>query len=43
MAEDGNVGDVLTVPGEVVKCKYCDAAPVCQQKNTYILDGTLKL
>jgi len=41
--QDGNVGVVDTVKGMVMKCRYCDAASICQQKDIYILDGTLTL
>lgn len=40
---DGSVGIVVEVPGEVKACKYCDAFSVCTQKDRYIQDGTLKL
>lgn len=35
MAEKGGKGIVITVPGEVKRCGYCDAAPVCKQKLKY--------
>jgi len=38
---DGNVGIVIEVPGQVVACKYCNAFPVCTQKDMYLADGTL--
>jgi hypothetical protein len=43
LAEDGGVGIVIEKPGEVRACKFCPAFPVCQQKNEYLLDGTLVL
>jgi hypothetical protein len=43
LLEDGNVGTVVEVPGEVVACKYCNAFPVCTQKDALIADGSLKL
>ncbi len=43
LAEDGFVGKVVEVKGEVVACKYCNAFAVCKQKDTYIADGSLKL
>lgn len=43
LAEDGYVGKVVEVKGEVVACKYCSAFPVCKQKDVYIADGSLKL
>jgi len=41
LVEDGNVGVVVEVPGEVVACKYCAAFPVCTQKDALIADGSL--
>jgi hypothetical protein len=43
LAEDGYKGSVVEVKGEVVACKYCSALSICKQKNTYILNETLKL
>jgi hypothetical protein len=43
LAEDGNVGVVVTVPGEVVACRFCAAFPICTQKDKYIADGTLNV
>lgn len=43
LADDGHVGKVVEIPGEVVACKFCDAFPVCTQKDGYLADGTLKL
>lgn len=40
---DGNVGVVVEKPGEVVACKYCDAYDICQQKDTLIANGELKI
>jgi hypothetical protein len=34
-AEKGK-GVVITVPGEVKRCSYCDAYDACSQKNRYI-------
>ena len=31
-----NKGVVVTVPGEVKRCSYCDAAPVCKQRLEYV-------
>ena len=36
-------GIVVEKKGEVRACKYCPAAPICQQKNSYVADGSLKL
>lgn len=41
MAEDGNVGSVVEVPGQVTACKYCSAFSVCSQKDTLIASGDL--
>ena len=43
LAEDGHVGKVVKVPGEVTACKYCTAFPICSQKDELIADGSLKL
>lgn len=43
LTKDGNVGVVVEVPGEVVACKFCDAFPICSQKDSLIADGSLKL
>lgn len=42
-SEDGNVGKILEVKGEVTKCKYCSVVLLCEQKDKYIADGSLKL
>lgn len=34
--EKGGKGIVITVPGEVKRCDYCDAAPICKQREKYI-------
>lgn len=36
-------GIVKEFPGEVVACRYCDAFPVCTQKDKYIQSGELKM
>lgn len=41
--DDGNVGVVVTVPGQVVACRYCAAFPVCTQKDQYLADGSLQM
>lgn len=43
LAEDGYIGVVDEVRGKVVRCKYCKAAPICKQKDRYIMNGTLVL
>lgn len=35
LAEKGGRGVVLTVPGEVKRCGYCNAFPICTQKDRY--------
>lgn len=36
-------GIVVKVPGEVVACRYCDAFPVCKQKDKLLSTGELNL
>lgn len=43
LAQDGYVGVVMEVKGEVKACRYCNAFPVCKQKDQYIADGRLSL
>ena len=43
MAEDGNVGIVKEVPGQVTACKYCQAFSICSQKDVLIAAGDLVL
>lgn len=43
MAQDGNVGIVKEVPGQVTACKYCPAFPICKQKDDLIAAGDLIL
>ena len=43
LAEDKHIGKVVEVPGEVVACKYCEAFPICSQKDQLIADGSLKI
>ena len=42
-AEDGNVGKVVEVPGQVTACKYCNAFSLCSQKDALIASGDLQL
>lgn len=35
MAEKGGKGVVIAVPGEVKRCSYCNAFPICTQKDRY--------
>jgi hypothetical protein len=43
LSEDGNVGIVKEVPGQVTACKYCPAFAVCTQKDRLIAAGDLIL
>lgn len=41
--EDGRVGMVKEVPGQVTACKYCSAFSLCKQKDRLIESGDLVL
>ena len=41
MAQDGNVGKVVEVPGKAVACKYCPAFAVCKQARALLEAGDL--
>ncbi len=41
--EKKGVGVVKEIKGQVKRCNYCKAFPVCQQKNTYLAEGSLIL
>lgn len=41
--DDGSIGIVKEVPGQVVKCKYCNAFSICSQKDSLIEKGELIL
>lgn len=41
LSEDGNVGVVREVPGQVTACKYCPAFTICGQKDALISSGDL--
>ena len=43
LSEDGNVGVVKEVPGQVTACKYCPAFAACTQKDQLIAAGDLIL
>lgn len=43
LAQDGNVGVVVEVPGQVTACHYCKAFPICSQKDSLIANGSLQL
>ena len=42
-ANDGNVGTIKTVPGEVKACRYCPVVGLCTQAETMLADGRLTL
>jgi hypothetical protein len=41
--EDGSVGVVKEVPGQVMACKYCPGFSLCSQKDALIASGDLVL
>lgn len=41
LAEDGNVGIVKEVPGQVTACRYCQSFVACSQKDKLIAAGEL--
>lgn len=41
LIEDGNVGVIKEIPGQVTACKYCKAFPICSQKDALIANGDL--
>jgi hypothetical protein len=41
MAQDGNVGRVVEIPGKAKACNYCPAFPVCKQAQDLIASGDL--
>lgn len=41
LIEDGSVGLVKEVPGQVTACKYCPAFAICTQKDQLVADGQL--
>jgi len=43
LSEDGNVGIVKEVPGQVTACKYCPAFAACTQKDQLVALGDLIL
>lgn len=40
---DNGVGKVIEVPGEIKRCKYCNALSVCEQGQDYISEGLVNL
>lgn len=43
LAQDGNTGKVVEVPGKAVACRYCPAFPICQQAQALAAAGDLDL
>ncbi len=42
-SNDGNVGEIVHVPGQVTKCKYCDVQEICLQAQDMVNSGLLVL
>ena len=42
-SNDGDVGIIKTVPGEVKACRYCPVVGICTQAETMLADGRLTL
>jgi len=42
-SSDGDVGTVVTVPGEVKACRYCPVVGICEQAERMLQDGRLNL
>jgi len=42
-SNDGDVGTIVTVPGEVKACRYCPVVAVCAQAETMLANGRLVL
>ena len=38
MVEKAGKGVIITIPGEVKRCTYCEAFPICSQKEKYFHD-----
>ena len=43
MADDGNVGVINTVRGEVKACRYCEVSGICEQARNLIMQERLVL
>lgn len=41
--DDGSVGIVVTRPGEVKFCRYCNARPICKQAEGYVTAKLLEV
>ena len=42
-SNDGDIGRILTVPGEVKACRYCPVVGICVQAETMLADNRLTL
>ena len=42
-ANDGDIGIIKTVPGEIKHCRYCPVQPICTQSQRMIEEGRLML
>jgi len=38
LGDKGGKGVIITIPGEVKRCSYCEAFPICSQKDKYFHD-----
>lgn len=43
LGNDGNVGEVVTVPGQVKACRYCPVLDICEQRKRLEASGRLLL
>lgn len=43
LANDGHVGVVNTIPGQVKACRYCSVVNICEQAQEYLNSGQLML
>jgi hypothetical protein len=43
LLDDGGVGTVLTVRGEVKACRYCEVSDICEQARNLVNQGRLVL
>lgn len=41
-SNDGDVGEIILVPGEVKACRYCSMIGVCDQAKTMIKNRRIK-
>lgn len=41
--DDGNVGEIVEVPGQVKACRYCPAVNICKQAEDLLASGRLLL